>query len=108
MPCPGLSLAGPHPHAIERGGDICIGPARRHRPDDDHRLLGRAFGVLAGFWLANVNLRVLPTLPVYGEFDLPYVIVHGHDDILDQRAQEPLPKTHDDIGSVPCCPQILS
>ena len=108
MPCPGLSLTGPHPHAVERGGDICVGPARRHRSDDGHRLLGRAFGVFAGLWLANVNLRMLSALPVYSEFDLSRIIVDGHDDILDQRAQEPLPKTHVDIGSVPCSPVILS
>lgn len=51
---------------------------------------------------------MLSVLPVYGEFDLPGIIVHGHDDILDQRAQQPLLKTHVDVGSVPRGPELLS
>ena len=90
-----------HPHPVQRRGDVLVGPARRHAAHHRQRLLGRAAAVLAGFGLADPQLRVLAAPPVDHQDDLARRLVDVGDDVGDQGAHEPLAGAHGRARRVP-------
>src|SRR5262245_62086328 len=80
---PRLALSGWHSHAIERGGDVLIGPAAGHAVHDGTGLLGRAAAMLPGSRLPDTQLRVLAALPVDDKNDLTDLLVNVSNDLGD-------------------------
>ena len=104
---PRLALAGAHAHAIERRGDVLVGPARRHAAHHRQRLVRRAAAVLAGPGLPDTEFRVLAASPVDHQDHLTRGLVHVGDDVLDQGADQPLAGAGGGAGRVPGGREIL-
>lgn len=88
-------------HSIQRRGDVLVRPSRAHLTNELLDLGRVAPRVLAWLGLADAKLRVLPATPVDDEHDLSARVFDVHDDLLDQRAYQPLLDAHVDGGGAP-------
>jgi hypothetical protein len=87
---PGFTLTRRHSHSVQRRGDVCIRPSGRHAPHHRKGLFGCAAAMLAGFWFADPQLRMLAAAPMDRQDDLARRLVDIGDDVGNEGAQEPL------------------
>ncbi len=63
--------------------------------------------MLAGFWLAHPQLRVLTAPPMDRQNDLARLLVDVSDDVDDEGPEEALASTHGHAWCVPCGVEII-
>src|SRR6516162_3945571 len=107
MRCPGLALAGRHPHSVPLRGDVLIGPPARHAAYNGERLLGCATPMFAGSRLADAQFGMLAALPVDNEHDLTGRLIDIDDDLCDQRPHQSLARPHRCSRRLPCRREII-
>ena len=98
---PGFAVPGLHAHAVEGGGDICVGPSGRHGSHDSQGRFRGTLTVFAGHGLTDAQLRVLTTFPMNGQNDLALCLIDVGDDVGDKRAQELLTTAHINLRRSP-------
>jgi hypothetical protein len=62
--------------------------------------------MLAGFWFADPQLRMLAAAPMDRQDDLARGFVDIGDNVGDQGAQQPLARAHSDAWGIPCGVEI--
>ena len=73
--------------AVQRGGDVLIGPPSGHAANDVERLPRRRAAVLAGLRLPHAQLGVLSAFPMDHQNDLAGLIVNVGNDLSYKRAE---------------------
>jgi hypothetical protein len=104
---PGLSLTGGHSHPVQRRGDVLVRPSRGHAPHHGEGLFGGAAAMLAGFRLADPQLRMLAASPMDRQDDFARRLVDVGDDVGDEGTQQPLAGAHRYAWRVPCGLEIV-
>lgn len=99
--CPSLPLSGLHSHAVQGGGNVRIGPTRRHGPHNCKGSFRCTLAMFAGVGFSDTKLGVLAAFPVDCQNDFAFLFVNISNDIGHEGAKELLAATHIDIRCPP-------